>query len=389
MPIADRMKAIAPFRVMAILAEARRLEAQGKDIVHMEIGEPDFVSPTPVISAGRRALDAGRTHYTPATGLPALRSAIAGYYEARFGIDVPPGRIIVTPGASGALQLALAALINPGDRVVIPDPAYPCNRHMVALFDGEVVDLPVDRAQGFQVAPERLKSCVDTRTRMLMMASPANPTGQVNTGAQLAQMNDILRARSGAYLLCDEIYQGLQYEGPIETAAAMDADNVIVINSFSKFFGMTGWRIGWMVVPEPLADPVDRLAQNLFLAPPTLSQYAALSAFDAESMAVLEDRRLAFQQRRDFLYAALVELEFDPGPRPAGAFYLYADASGHTQDSAAFCADLLRHEGVALTPGVDFGRHLADRQVRFAYTTSLDRLEIGVERIRRFLRAGA
>lgn len=388
MVIANRMKAIAPFRVMAILAEARRLEAQGRDVVHMEIGEPDFVSPDPIIAAGRAALSAGRTHYTPATGLPELRSAIAGYYQERFGIEVPTGQILVTPGASGALQLALAALVNPGERVLIPDPSYPCNRHMVALLGGVPIDLPVDRRQRFTVDPESLRSVVDANTRMLMMASPANPTGQVTTRAQLTALNRVLRARSEAYLLCDEIYQGLQYDGQHETALSLGAENVIVINSFSKFFGMTGWRVGWMVVPGHLVEPIDRLAQNLFLAPPTLSQYAAISAFDPSTMEVLEERRLAFRDRRDFLYEALVELAFNVGPKPAGAFYLYADAQAHTRDSKTFCADLLRAENVALTPGVDFGSFLADQQVRFAYTTSLERLEVGVERLGRFLRTG-
>jgi aspartate/methionine/tyrosine aminotransferase len=388
MRIAARMRDIAPFRVMQILARARALEAQGRSVVHMEIGEPDFVSPEPVNRASTAALAAGHTHYTPAAGLPQLRAAIAGYYHDRFGVEVDPTRVLVTPGASGALQLVLGALVERGDQVLVTDPGYPCNRHMISLFGGEPVAIPVDSTNRYAILPDQLAASVGRRTRALMLATPANPTGNCIDNPSLARLNAVLRPTS-AVLVCDEIYQGLQYGVPLQTALALQADNVVVINSFSKYFGMTGWRLGWVVAPEWLVEPMERLAQNLFLAAPTLAQHAALAAFDADNLAILEQRRQVFEQRRDFLHRALDELGLDAGPRPDGAFYIYADVGAHTDDSLTFAADLLERMAVAVTPGVDFGAHGASRHVRFAYTTDLSNLERGVERIREFLRAGA
>lgn len=384
-----RLERIAPFRVMQILGRSRDLEAAGGDIVHMEIGEPDFVSPQPVLLAAQAATAAGRTHYTPAAGLPELRHAIAEYYATRFGIDIPPRRIVVTPGASGALQLVLAALLDPGDRVLLTDPGYPCNRHMVSLLGGEPVAVPVERANGFALSPALLSSHVDERVAALVLASPANPTGNTFGRDELDRINRTLRSRAPAALVCDEIYQGLQYDGEVETALALDADNVVVINSFSKYFGMTGWRLGWVVAPDALLEPLERLAQNLFIAPPTLAQYAALRAFDSDNLAILEQRREIFRQRRDLLHEGLAGIGFEVGPRPQGAFYVYADASPFTDDTLAFCGELLERGGVAVTPGADFGTWQAATHVRFAYTTAAARIETGLERIAAFLRAGA
>lgn len=388
MRIARRMQQIAAFRVMEILARARAMESQGRDVVHMEIGEPDFVSPQPVIDAGIASQRSGKTHYTPAAGLPALRQAIAGYYRSRFGLDVDPARILVTPGASGALQLVLGVLVDPGDRVLVTDPGYPCNRHMVSLFGGEPVSIPVSVATDYAVTPAALAAHMDRPVRALMLASPANPTGNLVGLDRLAALNGVLRSDPGAVLICDEIYQGLQYDSAPETALALDDDNLVVINSFSKFFGMTGWRVGWVVAPEAMIEPMERLAQNIFLAAPTMAQHAALAAFSDASLEILEQRRQAFHRRRDFLFDAVDGLGFGLGQRPAGAFYLYADAGRFTDDSMAFSRDLLDRTGVAITPGLDFGRHMAGRHVRFAYTTGLDRLEQGMQRLRTFLRAG-
>ena len=388
MDISQRMRNIAPFHVMRILARAREMEAQGHDIVHMEIGEPDFVSPLPVIAAAETSLQSGQTHYTPAAGLPALRGAIADYYQRRFAVTVDPHRIIVTPGASGALQLVLGVLVDPGDRVLVTDPGYPCNRHMISLFGGVPVSIPVTADAGFAVTPPALRSALRNGAKALMLASPANPTGNVIGLDALRTLNGELNKSAQAVLICDEIYQGLQYEAPVETALALGQDNVIVINSFSKFFGMTGWRVGWVVAPEALVEPMDRLAQNIFLAAPTPSQHAALAAFSEPGMEILEQRRQEFCKRRDFLYTAVSELGFAVGARPSGAFYLYADAGKFTDDSMRFAGELLETAGVAVTPGHDFGRHLAERHIRFAYTTGLDRLTEGVERVRRFIRAG-
>lgn len=389
MRIARRMQGIAPFRVMAILARARAMEAQGRDVVHMEIGEPDFVSPQPVIDAGQVSLRSGQTHYTPAAGLPALRDAIAGYYQQRFGVAVDARRIIVTPGASGALQLILGVLVNPGERVLVTDPGYPCNRHMISLYGGVPAALPVAADDDFAVTPQALVGALDDDVRGLMLASPANPTGNTIDLAALRALNAQLTTVPDAVLVCDEIYQGLQYDSDPQTALALDADNVVVINSFSKFFGMTGWRVGWLVAPEAMIEPMERLAQNIFLAAPTTAQHAALAAFSAASMAILEQRRQEFGRRRDFLYAAAGELGFDLGAKPAGAFYLYAGVTRFTDDSMRFSQDLLEQTGVAITPGIDFGSYKAEQFVRFAYTTGLERLEEGIERLRRFLRAGS
>jgi aspartate/methionine/tyrosine aminotransferase len=384
------MDAIAPFRVMQILARARQMEAVGRDVVHMEIGEPDFPSTPPVLEAAAEALGLGHTRYTPAAGLPALREAIAAYYGARFGVQVDPQRILVTPGASGALQLVLGVSVEAGDRVLVTDPGYPCNRHMVSLFGGEPVALAVTADSGYVPTHAALAAeLASGSVRALMLASPANPTGNLVCNERLAELNGSLRERDGALLVCDEIYQGLQYGGTPETALALGHDNVVVINSFSKYFGMTGWRVGWVVAPEPLCEPMERLAQNIFLAAPTPSQHAALAAFRPENLAILEERRHVFGARRDYLLAALRELGFEIPLAPQGAFYLYAGLGPHGDDSLTFAARLLEEAGVAVTPGPDFGSHLADRHLRFAYTTDLGRLEVGVERLRGFLRAGA
>lgn len=382
---AQRLSGIQPFRVMEILARARALEQAGRSVVHMEIGEPDFPTPAPVTAAGIAALEAGHTHYTPALGLPALREAISAFYRARFGVDVAPERIAVTPGASGALQLALAVLLNPGERVLLPDPGYPCNRHFVRLFGGEAVPVAVDAAQHYQPTAAQIEAHWQPATAGVMLASPANPSGAVIAPAELARMHRIVRERRG-FLIVDEIYQCLVYDGVADTALRL-GDDVIVVNSFSKYFNMTGWRLGWLVAPPALMPAIDRLAQNLFLAAPTPAQYAALAAFGADTLEILEQRRCELKERRDYLFGALRELGFGMSACPPGAFYLYADCSRFSTDSARFCADLLEHAGVAVTPGDDFGEHRAAHHVRFAYTSPLETLRQGVERLRVFLQS--
>ncbi len=378
------MAGIEPFHVMDILARARAMDARGEDVVHMEVGEPDFSTPEPIVAAGERALREGHTHYTAATGLPALREAISGYYADRLGVEVDPGRIVVTPGASGALQLVLAALVNPGDKVLMPDPGYPCNRHMVRLFEGEAVSLGVKASYDFSLANDQVIRNWDGRTRALMVATPANPTGRLMSLKQLEQLYNAVLAPDGAFIV-DEIYQGLVYDRPVETALSLGEDNLFVVNSFSKFFGMTGWRLGWVVAPREYVPALDRLAQNIFLAAPTLSQHAALAAFRPESLDILEQRRQIFQQRRDYLYDALTKLGLRIDGKPEGAFYLYADVSRFSNDSFEFCRQLLEQARVAITPGRDFGSYRAEKYVRFAYTTGMERLQLGVERLRAFL----
>ena len=382
-PRAARMQDIQPFRVMELLARARQLEAAGRDIVHMEIGEPDFPSPEPVIRAVERAIAAGDVHYTPATGLPALREAIAGFYLHRYGVSVDPGQIVVTPGASGALLLVLGSLLNPGETVLMADPGYPCNRNFVRFLDGHSRTIPVTAASDYQLTAEQVETYWDASTTAVLVASPSNPTGTVITTGELQAISAIVTRRGGR-LIVDEIYHGLIYEGEDKTVLTQ-TDEAFVINSFSKYFGLTGWRIGWVVAPKATVADLDKLAQNLFLAAPTPAQHAALAAFQPETQIILEQRREAFRQRRDYLLPALRELGFDIPVTPQGAFYLYANCERFTDDSVRFAEALLEKAGVAVTPGLDFGTNQPEKYLRFAYTTSLERLQEGVIRLREFI----
>jgi aspartate/methionine/tyrosine aminotransferase len=381
--VADRMARIAPFYVMDLLAKARKLEAEGRSIIHMEIGEPDFDTPAPIIAAGQRALAEGQTHYTPAKGLPALRQTIADFYRDRYGTTVDAERIVVTPGSSGALQLVMSVLINPGESVLMADPGYPCNRHFVQLVDGKPVSIPVGPETGYQLTAELVEANWQPDTKAVLIASPSNPTGTLVSDNEMQRLYETV-TRLGGLLIVDEIYLGLVY-GTAGGSALRFGEDIFVLNSFSKFFGMTGWRLGWLVAPKPFIDPIDRLAQNIFLSAPTLSQFAALSAFSPEVMAILEERRQAFEARRDFLLPRLRELGFSIPVTPQGAFYLYAGCDKISSDSQALARDLLEQAGVAVTPGLDFGSHRPEAHLRFAYTTDLEKLAEGVERIERFL----
>lgn len=378
-----RLSQIAPFRVMKILEQAQALAAAGHDVIHLEVGEPDFPTPAPIVAAGQAALAAGQTFYTPACGLPALRQAIADFYQLQYGATVDAKRIIVTPGASGALQLALAVLVDRDDEVLLPDPTYPCNRHFVSLLEGRPVGIAVGADDAFQLQARHIAPHWGPRTVAAMVASPANPTGSMLSPLQLAALHAAVQDRGGR-LIVDEIYQGLCYDQPSQTALSL-GDDLFVINSFSKFFQMTGWRLGWLVAPTAYLPELEKLAQNLFLAPPTLAQHAALAAFQPETLTILEARRQELQQRRDFLRSHLAALGF-AFPAPAeGAFYLYADVSALSSDSEALALRLLQEQFVATTPGLDFGEHEARRYLRFAYTAPIPRLAEAVQRIRQAL----
>jgi len=381
---ARRTDDIAPFFVMEILARAQALEAQGRDIVHMEVGEPDFPTPEPIVQAAQAALAGGHTRYTPAVGLPALRRAIADYYGRRFDAAVAPERIVVTPGSSVALQLVMAVLVDPGDAVLLCDPGYPCNRHLVRMVEGRTVALPVGPDNGFRPTPAQVDAAWTDRTRALLVASPSNPTGTVIGPDALRDLHRVVRAKGGC-LIVDEIYQELAYESAPHTALALEADDVFVVNSFSKYFGMTGWRVGWLVAPPAFVGALDRLAQNLYIAAPTMAQHAAVAAFAPETITILEERRRTFGERRDWLVPALERLGLRVAARPEGAFYVYADCSALTDDSFRLAGRLLEEAGVAVTPGADFGMNRPERYLRFAYTTGLERLQEGVRRIGRFL----
>jgi len=383
--IAARMAAIEPFHVMDVLARAQELERQGRSIIHMEVGEPDFPTPRPVVEAAARALRAGALPYTVALGLPALRQAISAFYARRYGIAVPPERVVVTAGSSAALLLAMGVLVDPGDQILLADPGYPCNRQFVRLMGGEPRGVPVGPETGYQPTPELLERAWTGRTAGALVASPANPTGALIPADRLRGLVELVERRGGR-LVVDEIYHGLTYGLDAPTALAL-SDQLFVVNSFSKYFDMTGWRIGWLVAPLPYVREIEKLAQNLFICAPTPAQHAALAALEPETLAILEERRAQLHARRDFLLPALRELGFSLPVVPEGAFYLYAGCERFSGDSFGFALEILERAGVAVTPGRDFGEHQPERHLRFAYTTSLEQLREAVERLRRFLAA--
>lgn len=382
-PLAARMAGIEPFHVMEVQNRAFELEAQGRHIVHMEIGQPDFSAPPQIIEAAVEALRSRPLGYTPALGIAELREEIARFYRERHGVEVPAERIIVTAGASGAFMLALGALVDSGDEWLMPDPCYPCNRHFVRLFEGHPSALPVDEQQLYQLSAAEVQHNWNKRTRGVLIASPSNPTGTTIPPSELESIIDWVRSQRG-FVIVDEIYLGLNYAGALPTALALD-DEIFVVNSFSKYFCMTGWRLGWMVAPARYVREIERLAQNAFICPPAPAQYAALAAFRPDTIALLEERRLEFMRRRDFMLPALRALGFAIPVTPTGAFYIYAGCERFADDSAEFALRLLEQAGVAITPGIDFGSHLARSHVRFAYTRSLEGLKEGVARIARLL----
>ncbi|MBK7589841.1 MAG: pyridoxal phosphate-dependent aminotransferase [Betaproteobacteria bacterium] len=391
-PTAARVAAIAPFQVMEVQTAARALAAAGRDIVHMEIGEPDFPTPAPVLAAAQAALANGDIHYTSALGLPALREAIARHYADRFGVSVAPERIVVTAGSSAALLLVMALLVDRDDAILMADPSYPCNRNFVRVVEGEALGVPVGADTGYQLTADLVDRHWTPRTRGVLLASPSNPTGTMVMPDEMRSIADAV-ARRGGRLIVDEIYLGLSYAGAPRSALELvgsHAAELFVVSSFSKYFNMTGWRLGWVVAPERHVRDLEKLAQNLYICPATVSQRAALACFEPATTALLEERRQAFQARRDALVPALRALGFGIPVTPTGGFFVYADSSRFSADSQRFCREALEGCGVAFTPGIDFGRHRASEHVRFAYTIDAARLALGVERLGAWLagRAG-
>ena len=377
------MQHIGPFHVVSLLEQAKQMEAQGQSVIHMEIGEPDFPTPDAIIRAGMQALQQGQTRYTASKGLPELRQAIADYYAQRYQVNIDSARIIVTPGASGALQLALGALIGRDDEVLLADPTYPCNRHLISLVEGTPVAITTSPENGFQPSAAQIAAHWTDRTRAVMLATPANPTGSTVPRQSMQAIAELVAQRQGT-LIVDEIYQGLVYEGEDYSALAV-SDDCLVINSFSKFFQMTGWRLGWLIAPPDLVEPIERIAMNAFLAAPTLAQHAALAAFRPETLQLLDARRDVLRQRRDYLLHALRDMGFAIPVTPQGAFYIYADCSAVCNDSRQFAQDLLHSQQLAVTPGLDFGNNQPDRFIRFAYTAEIPVLEQAMHRLRQFL----
>ncbi len=406
--LAKRLDHIDPFYVMECAKAAAALARSpacdpalgGEPMIFLNIGEPDFTAPPLVQEAAERAIRAGRSQYTDACGLPALRERISAWYATRFGLNIAPQRIVVTAGASAALQLACLALINPGDEVLLPDPSYPCNRHFVAAADGVPVLLPAGAAERFQLCAAGVAAAWSDRTRGVLLASPSNPTGTSIEASEMARIVQEVSSRGG-FTMVDEIYLGLSFDARYSASALTHSDHVISINSFSKYFNMTGWRLGWLVVPEGMVSAFEKLAQNLYICASTLAQHAALACFEPDSIAEYERRRSAFKARRDFLVPALNAMGLNVPVMPDGAFYAWADCSEHADMTAGagagvgagasaggswdFCDHLLQRAHVAITPGRDFGRAETARFMRLSYANSMPQLEEAVHRLRRVL----
>lgn len=381
--LSERAQATRPFYVMELLARAAAREPLKGPSVSMVVGEPDFPPPPPVVRAAQAALAQGGIHYTHTLGMPELREAIANDYLRRDGLQISIDRVAVTAGASGGLLLVMAALLNPGDEVIMPDPSYPCNREFVSVMGGVVKTIPVDAASGFQPTVDAVRQAWGPRTRALLVASPANPTGTMIATDQAQSLAQTVRELGGVMII-DEIYQRLAFEGNPKSLLSL-GDDVISINSFSKTFSMTGWRLGWVVAPTRMIAAIERLSQNLFISTSSLSQRAALAAFEPESLAVAEAYRQKFRQQGRYLLTELQRLGFQLPAAPDGAFYGYCDVSALTRDSFQFCIDLCDQAGVLMTPGRDFGDYQAEKFLRVSYTKPLELLQEGVHRLKVFL----
>jgi aspartate/methionine/tyrosine aminotransferase len=385
--VARRVHAIEPFRVMEMVKAAGEMKRAGVDVISMSVGEPDFTAPEMVVAAAAEAMRSGTTQYTDSLGIGPLREAIAAHYQRAYGLALDPRRVVVTAGASAGLLLACAALVCEGDEVLMPDPCYPCNRHFVTAFGGQPVLVPAPSQERYQLTGAQVAERWNERTRGVIVASPSNPTGTSMSPEQLRAMLAAVRTRGG-FAIVDEIYQGLSYDGAPVSALSY-GDDVITVNSFSKYFSMTGWRLGWLVVPEALVPVFEKLAQNLFICAPTIAQHAALACFRDDAIAVYEERRMEFKRRRDFLVPQLRELGFQVPVMPDGAFYVYADISqlahAASGDSAALSMAVLKDAHVALVPGDDFGFAAPKRHVRLSYATAYVRIEEAVERLARVL----
>ena len=370
---------IEPFRVVEVLTRAKELARQDREIINLCVGESDFPTATPILEAGMRALSKGAAGYSEVGGVPELRDALSKFYAKDYSIDIAPERILITPGASGGLLLICALLLDPKDTMLVTDPGYPCNRHFMRLMEAKAQLVPVTAQDNFQLTPELVAKYWQESTVGAMVASPSNPTGTTLKKDQLRAISQQVK-KLGGQLIVDEIYHGLGFKKNIPSVLEIDPD-VFVVNSFSKYFGMTGWRLGWLVAPEAAVKEMEKLAQHLFISSSTPAQYAALACFDEKTRSILDGRREIFRGRRDFLLPALRSLGFSVPCPPEGAFYIYSDASKFTEDSDFFCMDLLEKLGVAVTPGTDFGLTGAKQHVRFAYTTDVNNLSSAVDRI--------
>lgn len=393
MHISSRAQNIEPFYVMEVAKAATALASQvahtNAPMVFLNIGEPDFTAPPLVQAAAQAAIRDGITQYTAATGLAALRERISDWYASRFSLSIAPERIVVTAGASAALHLACMALIEPGDEVLMPDPSYPCNRHFVSAAEGRAVLLETGPEQRFQLTAAQIARAWGPRTRGVLLASPSNPTGTSIHPDELRRIHALVKSHGGVTLV-DEIYLPLSYDDAFGHSALAIDEQIISINSFSKYFNMTGWRLGWMVVPPALVPVMERLAQNLFICPSTIAQHAALACFEPDSLAIYEARRTEFKVRRDYFIPALRSLGFEIPVEADGAFYVWADCSQlcaklGLQSSWEFAFEVMNRAHLAITPGRDFGTAHTARFVRFSTASSMEQLHTAVQRLRAML----
>ncbi len=393
MKVSERAQRIEPFYVMEVAKAAQALAASaaesGQPMIFLNIGEPDFTAPPLVQEAAAKAIRNGLTQYTPATGLPELRERISQWYAQRFAVNVPASRIVVTAGASAALQLACLALINPGDEVLMPDPSYPCNRHFVTAAGGNAVLIPTTAAERFQLSSDKVAAAWNKQTRGVLLASPSNPTGTSLSLSEMKRIHEVVQGLGGISII-DEIYLGLSHEAEFGQTALALGDDIISVNSFSKYFNMTGWRLGWLVVPEALVPVMERLAQNLFICPSTIAQHAALACFEPESLAEYERRRQEFKARRDYFIPALNALGLTVPVMPDGAFYAWADCTAAcdklgVQGSWDLAFALMHRAHVAVTPGRDFGQADTGHFIRLSTANSMAQLHEAVSRLRTLL----
>jgi aspartate/methionine/tyrosine aminotransferase len=393
MKISQRAARVEPFYVMEVFKQAselaKRVAHTDKPMIFLSVGEPDFTAPALVQEAAERAISKGKTQYTNANGIDLLREKISAWYSQRFNVNVPPSRIVITAGASAALQLACLALVDAGDEILMPDPSYPCNRHFVHAADGVAKLIATTAEERFQLSAAKVQANWSAKTTGVLLASPSNPTGTSIHPDELRKIHDFVRSKGGITMI-DEIYLGLSHDATFGKSALELGDDIISINSFSKYFNMTGWRLGWLVVPEALVSPIERLAQNLYICASSISQQAALACFEPESIAIYEQRRAEFKARRDYFLPALRELGFNIPVEPDGAFYVYADASPlfeklGVKDSWDFAFEIMRRAHVAITPGRDFGTDSTKNFVRFSTASSMPDLQTAVARIREAL----
>ena len=381
MSFSNRSRSVLPFKAMQMMAAANALEEAGRRVIHLEVGQPDFSAPECVRRKALEVVQAGRMGYSNAEGLPELREAIASFYHQRFGIEIPSRRVLITAGASGALALLIPLLTDPGEGWLLPDPGYPSYRHFVSAYGCEPQALRLRAENEFQPSSCQIEQHWKSNTRALVLASPSNPAGTQIDESLARDLIEVVRHRGG-HVVADEIYQGVNPDGQPLPTTLSHANDAFIVNSFSKYFGMTGWRLGWMVVPESAVDPLIRLAQNLFICPSVVAQAAAVAAFSPEAIAEADARSTELNRKRALMINGLLDIGFDVPARPEGAFYVFARLPESMPNAEVFCQRALEEVGVAVTPGTDFGEYRTERYVRLSCAQPETLLLEAIERLR-------